>query len=296
LGRDEKWRNLAHHELDELIQPEALLDFLERRGSEVSRVFHLGAITSTAETDGDLVAEVNLGLSQRLWRWCARTEVPMVYASSAATYGDGSQGFDDDASLGALSRLRPLNPYGWSKHTFDRWVARELALERPRPPQWAGLKFFNVYGPNEYHKAEMRSLVTKTYPRASVGDPVVLFRSHRPDYGDGGQQRDFVYVRDCVAVMMWLQESPEVNGLFKLGTGQARTWLDLMQALYDAVGRDLRVEWVDTPPEIRGSYQYFTEARMEKLRAAGYTAAFATLSEGIGDYVDRYLSALDPYR
>jgi ADP-L-glycero-D-manno-heptose 6-epimerase len=296
LGSDEKWKNLARAELVDLLPPEGLGDYLDRHGAQVGYVFHMGAITSTLERDADLVTRVNLHLSQKLWRWCARSEVPFVYASSAATYGDGREGFDDDGSPEALAALRPLNPYGWSKHLFDRWVARQVAQGQDAPPQWVGLKFFNVYGPNEYHKGEMRSLVTKAYPRAAAGEPVTLFRSHRPDYPDGGQMRDFVYVRDCVDVMLWLHRNTNVTGLFNLGTGRAQTWLELMTALYRAVGRELTVEWVDTPPELRDRYQYFTEARMARLRAAGYLAPFAPVEEGVRDYVERFLATDEPYR
>ncbi|MGD2067592.1 MAG: ADP-glyceromanno-heptose 6-epimerase [Gemmatimonadota bacterium] len=296
LGRGDKWRNVAKHELDELVAPDDLADFLDRRHGEIEFVYHMGAISATTETDADLVASTNLGLSQFLWRWCAEWEVPLVYASSAATYGNGSRGFRDDESREALARLRPLNAYGWSKHAFDRWVAREVEEGRPAPPRWVGLKFFNVYGPNEYHKGDMRSVVTKAYPTAAEGGAVTLFRSHHPDYPDGGQMRDFVYVRDCVDVMIWLGEHSDVNGLYNLGTGRAQTWLELMGALYDAVGRELRVEWVDTPEAIRDRYQYFTEADMEKLRSAGYDRPFASVEEGVGDYVERFLATDDPYR
>jgi len=296
LGTDDKWKNLAKHELDELVPPDGLDDFLERRGDEVERVFHMGAISATTETDADLIARTNLTLSQRLWRWCARHDVPLVYASSAATYGDGEAGFDDDERPEALARLRPMNAYGWSKHVFDRWAVREVDEGRPAPPQWVGLKFFNVYGPNEYHKGEMQSVVTKAYPTAARGEPVTLFRSHDPRYEDGRQMRDFVYVRDCVRVMIWLADRPELSGLFNLGTGRAQSWLELMKALFDAVGRELAIRWVDTPVEIRDRYQYFTEADMQKLRNAGYEEHFAPVEEGVADYVERFLATDDPYR
>jgi ADP-L-glycero-D-manno-heptose 6-epimerase len=296
LGSDEKWRNLAKHEVDELVDPDRLEPFLERRAGDVEYVFHMGAVTATTETDADLIAESNVRLSQRLWRWCTRQGVPLVYASSAATYGDGSQGFDDDGSPEALARLRPLNAYGWSKHVFDRWVARRIAQDEARPPQWAGLKFFNVYGPNEYHKGEMKSVVAKAHSFAASGEPVTLFRSHHPDYPDGGQKRDFVYVRDCVDVMAWLRAHPDVSGLFNVGTGRAQSWLELMRALFDAVHGELRVAWVDTPPELRERYQYYTEARMGRLREAGYQGAFAPVEDGVRAYVRDFLSAEDPYR
>lgn len=296
LGSGEKWRNISRHEVDELVAPPDLTDFLSRRRRDIEFVYHMGAISATTESDADLIADSNLRLSQRVWQWCAEHEVPLVYASSAATYGDGAEGFSDADDRSSLAGLRPLNAYGWSKHAFDRWVAREVEEGQPTPPLWAGLKFFNVYGPNEYHKEDMRSVVTKAYPDAAGGRTVTLFRSHHPDYDDGGQMRDFVYVQDCVDVMLWIREQRPPNGLYNLGTGRAQTWLELMHALYSAVDQELSVHWIDTPPEIRDRYQYFTQADMTKLRAAGYDAPFASVEEGVADYVRRYLSAEDPYR
>jgi ADP-L-glycero-D-manno-heptose 6-epimerase len=296
LGSDDKWRNLARHAIDELVAPGTLAELLERRGREIRLVYHLGAVTSTTEIDADLIVETNLRLSQRIWRWCAANEVPLVYASSAATYGDGSGGFSDDDSPEALAGLRPLNAYAWSKHAFDRWVAREVVEDRPAPPSWYGLKLFNVYGPNEYHKGDMRSVVAKAFPRAACGEPVTLFRSHHPDYPDGGQKRDFVYVFDCVDVMTWLAGRRAASGIYNVGTGRAQTWLEAMGALYGALGREQHVEWVDTPAEIRDRYQYFTQADLAKLRAAGYEGSFAPVEAGVRDYVERYLAADDPYR
>lgn len=296
LGHGEKWKNIRRRELDELVDPDGLDDFLERRFADIGFVVHMGAISATTETDADLIADTNLRLSQRVWLWCTDHEVPLIYASSAATYGDGSNGFDDDARPEALSSLVPLNAYGWSKHAFDRWVARQVETGARCPPQWVGLKFFNVYGPNEYHKDSMRSVVTKAYAAAARGEVATLFRSHHPDYPNGGQMRDFVYVKDCVDVMVWLMEHREVSGLFNLGTGKAQTWLELMGALYGAVGQDLEIRWTDTPEEIRDRYQYFTQAEMGRLRAAGYDGAFRNVEEGVRDYVQRHLAADDPYR
>ncbi len=295
LGRDDKWKNLARRELDELVDPSALPDFLARRGGEIERVYHMGAISATTETDADLIVETNVRLSQALWRWCAEAGVPLVYASSAATYGDGSAGFDDDGDPAALARLLPLNAYGWSKHLFDRWVARRVAGGEPAPPQWVGLKFFNVYGPNEHHKGDMRSLVTKAWPRVRKGDAVPLFRSEHPEYADGGQLRDFVYVDDCVDVMTWLADHPAVTGLFNLGTGRAQSWLELVGALFDAAGRPLAIEWIDMPEALRDRYQYFTQAEMGRLRSAGYDRPFRSVEEGVREYVDGFL-APDRYR
>jgi len=296
LGHDEKWRNLAKRELAALLPPEAMFDFLDRHHREINIVFHLGAISSTTETDADLIAATNFTLPLRLWDWCAETETRFIYASSAATYGDGGGGFDDDSSLEALARLRPLNAYGWSKHLFDRRVARLLAQPGKRPAQWAGLKFFNVYGPNEYHKATMRSVVAQLYPRAAKGEKARLFRSHRADVPDGGQQRDFVHVADCIDMMLWLYDRPAVNGLFNIGSGTARSFADLAAAVYRALGREPDFEFVDTPPEIRDKYQYFTEALMDRLHAAGYDKPATSLEDGVRDYVQNYLAAADPYR
>ena len=285
LGADEKWRNLAGHEIAEIVAPEHLIAFLEAHAGAVDAVFHLGANSSTLETDADRMMAANFTYSLELWRWCSGCQTRLIYASSAATYGDGAEGFDDDGSVEALARLRPFNVYGWSKHLFDRRVARLVADSAQRPPQWVGLKFFNVYGPNESHKGAMRSVVVKTHAAAARGEPVKLFRSHHPDYPDGGQMRDFVSVRDCVAVMLWLLDSPGVNGLFNLGTGRARTFADLAAAVFSALGKQANVVYVDTPPELRDTYQYFTQAEIKRLRAAGYDAAFLPLEEGVADYV-----------
>jgi ADP-L-glycero-D-manno-heptose 6-epimerase len=289
-----KWRNVARHPIAELVHPDDLWDFI---GSEppVSAVVHLGAISATTATDGDLVARTNLTLSQRLWEWCADAEAPFLYASSAATYGDGSAGFDDDFSEQALARLRPLNLYGWSKHAFDRWVERQVRLGRACPPAWCGLKFFNVYGPNEYHKGAMISVVKAKHDELAAGEPARLFRSDRPGLADGAQARDFVWVGDCVAVMdWWLRHADAPSGLFNLGTGRARTYRDLVSALARAMQVEDRVDWIDMPATLRGQYQSFTEARMDRLRAAGFAAPFTSLEDGIAAYV-RVLASGDAH-
>jgi ADP-L-glycero-D-manno-heptose 6-epimerase len=296
LGHEAKWRNVAKVDLADVVSPEEVPQWLERHRRRIDAVIHMGAVSSTTERDVDLILRENYRLSRELWEFSAREDVRFIYASSAATYGDGSAGFADDASRGALANLRPLNPYGWSKHLFDRFVAREVARGAPLPRQWAGLKFFNVYGPNEYHKGAMKSVVAQVFPRAAAGEAVTLFRSHNPKFADGGQMRDFIYVRDCGDVVAWLLKTPRVNGLFNLGTGQARTFLDLACAVFAAINRKPNIAYVDTPAEIRDKYQYFTEARMERLRAAGYGLPFTSLEDGVGDYVQRYLSAADPYR
>ena len=296
LREADKWRNISKREPAAFVFPAQLPEFLEANASRIRAIFHMGAITSTMETDADLIVATNVHLSTSLWRWCAENEIPFIYASSAATYGDGSTGFDDDGSVAGLSRLSPLNPYGWSKHLFDRMVARWVAEEAATPPQWVGLKFFNVYGPNEYHKGPMQSLVSKSFPRAAAGDPITLFRSHDPNYPDGGQMRDFVYVQDCVSVMLWLLDHPEVSGLFNLGTGRPRTFLDFVGSMFAALNMEPAIDWIDTPVEIRDRYQYLTRAELGRLREAGYHTEFMSVEDGVGAYVRLFLATDDPYR
>jgi ADP-L-glycero-D-manno-heptose 6-epimerase len=296
LRQDERWRNLAKHEIAALIAPPALLDWLRTRAGRLTAVVHLGAISTTTETDIDLIAEHNVRATLDLLEWCTATDTRLLYASSAATYGDGSAGFDDDSSPAALAKLRPLNAYGWSKHVIDRRIARLRAQGAALPPQCVGLKFFNVYGPNEYHKAGMKSVIAQNYAQVQAGEPLRLFRSYRPDYTDGGQLRDFIYVRDCVEVMLWLLDQPKVSGLFNVGTGKARSWLDLGNALFAAIGREPRIEFVDMPTNLVERYQYHTEARMTRLRAAGYSSPFTGLEAGIEDFVRSFLANSESYR
>lgn len=291
-----KWRNIAKSSLADLIEPETLFAFLDAHAGRVSAIIHMGAITATTETDGDLVIETNFRLSTRLWSWSARNGVAFIHASSAATYGDGAQGFDDNPSAQALARLRPLNLYGWSKHLFDRWVRARLDAGEPAPPQWVGLKFFNVYGPNERHKGSQASVIAGIYPKLAGGEPARLFRSYDPRYPDGGQLRDFVWVGDCTDVVLWLLAHPDVSGLFNCGTGTARTFADLARAAFAALGRAPTIEYVAMPEGIRDKYQYFTEARMDRLRAAGYDRPFASIEAGVATYIQHYLAAADGYR
>jgi ADP-L-glycero-D-manno-heptose 6-epimerase len=294
LGCKGKWRNLAKHPPDRIIHPDALDAYLETRPA-LEMVFHLGAISSTSATDGDHTWATNVEHSRRLWTWCAEREVRFIYASSASTYGDGANGFDDDIRPAALEKLRPLNLYAWTKHAFDLAVARRLALVRERPPQWAGLKFFNVYGPNEYHKGDMISVVKVKYDEVADGGPARLFRSDIPGLSDGQQARDFVWVGDTVDVMLWLFDHPEVSGLFNLGTGRARTYLDLAHAVCDAANKPRAVEFIDMPPMLKGQYQSFTKAPMDRLRRAGYPGQFTALEEGVRRYVQDHLVAADLY-
>jgi len=257
---------------------------------DVTAVVHMGAISATTETDVDLVLRTNVWLSLELWDHCVAHAIPFIYASSAQVYGDGALGFADDESQQAMAELRTITPYGASKLLFDRLVIRERESGRPLPPQWAGLRFFNVYGPHEGHKGGMMSVIAKTYPALAAGEPIRLFRSEREDYPDGGQKRDFVHVADCADVVLWLLDNPGINGIFNLGSGQARTWLDLAHAMFAAMEREPAVEFVDMPQELRGRYQYFTQAEMNKLRRAGYDKPFTSLEAGVGDYVRGYLA------
>jgi len=294
LGSEGKWRNLANHPPARLVAPDDLDDFLASH-PPLEMVFHLGAVSETTATDGDHTWETNVELSRRLWDWCAFRQVRLVYASSAATYGDGAQGFDDNPSVAALEKLRPLNLYGWTKHAFDLLVTKHLIGQREQPPQWAGLKFFNVYGPNEYHKGKMISVVKVKYDEVAAGGAARLFKSDQPGLADGAQARDFIWVGDVVDVMLWLMDTPSVSGLFNLGTGQARTYLDLAHAVSDAAGKPRAIEFIDMPASLRGQYQSFTQASMDRLRKAGYPGQFTPLEEGIRRYVQDHLSVSDPY-
>ena len=294
-GAPGKWRNLRSHPPARLIPPEQLDGFLAAR-PPVQMVFHLGAISSTTADDGDAMWANNVALSQSLFAWCAAHGVRMAYASSAATYGDGSHGFDDDAA--GLPALRPLNLYGWSKHAFDLQVGRTIAGEGALPPQFVGLKFFNVYGPNEYHKAAMVSVVKVKYDEVAAGKRPTLFRSDPtaaavPDAGS--HARDFIWVGDVVDVLLWLLDTPQVSGLFNLGTGVARSYLDLAHAVCAAAGAAPDIDFVDMPARLHGQYQMFTQAPMGRLRAAGYSGQFTPLEAGIARYVTDYLSRPDPY-
>ncbi len=293
LGSAGKWRNLASAPPARLLPPEQIDEFLAGR-PPLEMIFHLGAISDTTAADGDAAWATNVELPLRLWHWCAGRGVRLVYASSAATYGDGSNGFED--GLEGLDRLRPLNLYGWTKHAFDLAVARLREAGAPSPPQWAGLKFFNVYGPNEYHKGPMISVVKIKHDEVAAGGAPRLFRSDRPDVADGQQKRDFIWVDDVVDVMLWLLDTPSVSGLFNLGTGVARSYHDLAHAVCDAAGAPRRVSFIDMPEKLRGQYQSFTEAPMARLRAAGYGGQFTPLEEGVRRYVQDHLARPDPYR
>lgn len=290
-----KWRNLSKHHVADLWSPEELFQRLEQHAEAIDAVIHMGAISSTTEPDADLILRTNFSLSRDLWDWCAIRDKRLIYASSAATYGDGEQGFEDDDAFEALSALRPLNAYGYSKRLFDEYAVRQ-ATAGQAPRQWAGLKFFNVYGPNEYHKGGMKSVVAQIWPKVAAGETVSLFRSHNPNYPDGGQLRDFVFVDDVVDIIDWLLATPEISGVFNAGSGQARSFLDLAKATFAAAGKDPSIAYIDMPEAIRDRYQYFTEAKMDRVRALGFPGQSTPLEEGVRRYVQGFLSKPDPYR
>ena len=280
-----KWRNLAPHGIAGLLHPDDLDRWLADAAS-VEAVLHLGAVSATTVRDGDLVAASNLGLTLRLWDWCATRQVPFLYASSAATYGDGGLGFDDDHDPAALARLRPLNLYGWSKHATDRRIVDLVARGRPRPPRWAGLKFFNVYGPGEAHKGRMASVVRHKFDQVARGEAPTLFASDVPGLADGEQKRDFVHVDDCVAALLHLLDRPgDVAGIYNCGTGTARSFRDLALAVCTATGAPPDIRYVPMPADLAGRYQSYTRARMNRLRALGFDRPPTTLEAGVAAYV-----------
>lgn len=290
-----KWKNVAKHPVADFWSPEEMFEQLERHSERIEAVIHMGAISSTTEHDGDLIMRTNFTLSRDLWDWCAIRNVRMVYASSAATYGDGDLGFDDADDFESLNALRPLNAYGYSKYLFDQYAVRQAERDQA-PRQWAGLKFFNVYGPNEGHKGGMKSVVAQIWPKVQSGETVSLFKSHHPDYADGGQLRDFVFVDDVVDIIVWLLANEQASGVFNAGSGQARSFADLAKATFAAAGKEPSIAYIDMPEVLREKYQYFTEAKMDRLRALGFNAQLTPLEEGVRRYVQNYLATQDPYR
>jgi ADP-L-glycero-D-manno-heptose 6-epimerase len=285
FGQGAQWTYLADVRLHDIVRPEVLSDWLAMHGDEVETVIHMGAISATTETDVDRIVELNVRATLDLWRFATTQRATFIYASSAATYGDGSAGFVDDDSEAALARLRPLNAYGWSKQVADRRFAHDAALGRPTPPKWAGLKFFNVYGPNEAHKGGMRSVIHQIYPLAARGESVSLFKSDNPAFADGGQLRDFIYVQDICAIVRNMLQAERLSGIYNAGTGQARSFADLARAVFAAVGQPERIHYRDMPEALKGKYQYFTEADGSKLRAHGLAPNFHGLEDGVADYV-----------
>jgi ADP-L-glycero-D-manno-heptose 6-epimerase len=290
LGTSEKWKNLVKRRYEDYLDKGAFLTLVDRDKVPfpVEAVVHMGACSSTTERDAGYLMENNFHYTCRLAAWALAHGIRFIYASSAATYGDGARGFadDDQTSLG----LRPINMYGYSKQLFDLRVLRLGMAER-----MAGVKFFNVFGPNEYHKGDMTSVVFKAFHQIRETGRVRLFKSYKPEYADGGQMRDFIYVKDCMEVLWWLLNHGEANGIFNLGTGKARTWNDLIGAVFAAMGLQPRIDYIEMPEAIRGQYQYFTEAKIEKLRAAGCQVAFQRLEDAVGDYLKSHLLQADPY-
>jgi ADP-L-glycero-D-manno-heptose 6-epimerase len=285
LASDEKWRNLVPLKYADYIDADDLLEAVDV-GDDlggVAKVFHLGACSATTETDAAYLMRNNFEYTKRLAHWALENEARFVYASSAATYGDGSQGMDDVD--GNLDRLRPLNMYGYSKHLFDLYAQRAGILDR-----MVGLKYFNVFGPNEAHKGDMRSVVDKAFGQIQATGQVKLFKSHHPDYEDGKQQRDFLYVKDAVEMTLFLADQTEARGLFNIGSGVANTWLDLVEGIYAALGGEPKIEFIDMPEALREKYQYYTKADIGKLRAAGYQEEVTSLKGAVADYVQNYLA------
>lgn len=280
-----KWLNLEGVLINEIVAPEQMIDWLHNEAKNIDAIIHMGAISATTETDVDKIILNNFRMSLDLWNVATKQEIPYIYASSAATYGDGSNGFKDDEDADALSKLKPLNPYGWSKLIFDRRVIADCDAKKKTPPQWAGLKFFNVYGQNEHHKGDMRSVINKVFPLVYSDKPISLFKSHRPDFEDGGQLRDFVYVNDCVKVIGWLLENPKISGIYNIGTSKPRSFADLVRGVGQALGKEPMIQYIDMPEQIRNSYQYYTQANIDKLRMAGYTEKFESLENGIDNYI-----------
>lgn len=281
--KTEKAENLKGKKFSEKVERTLLEDWFAKNGNQVEFIFHIGARTDTTEFNKEIFDELNVNYSKMLWNFCSNKNVPLVYASSAATYGLGEFGYEDNHDI--IPKLKPLNPYGDSKNDFDIWALQQ----DNKPPFWAGLKFFNVYGPNEYHKGRMASVIFHTFHQINKNGGMKLFRSHNPNYKDGCQLRDFVYVKDVVNVCMFLMNNKPTAGIYNLGSGKARTFLDLATNTFKSLQKDVNIEFIDTPIDIRDKYQYFTEANMSKLIGQGYDTPFHTLEEGVKDYVENYL-------
>mgnify|MGYP006075131813 FL=1 len=283
FSNSEKNKNLAGKQFSAQVERNIFVDWLKENASIISEVYHIGARTDTTEFDVAIFDELNLNYSKDLWRVCAEYKIPFVYASSAATYGMGEFGFIDSHEV--VEKLIPLNPYGDSKNNFDKWALKQEA----QPPFWAGFKFFNVYGPNEFHKSRMASVIFHAVKQINETGGMKLFRSHNPEYKDGEQLRDFVYVKDVVEVLTFMMREKKENGLYNLGSGKARSFKDLVNATFKALGKESAISYIDTPEDIRDKYQYFTQANMKKLILAGYSNSFTDLESGVKDYVQHYL-------
>ena len=295
FSKEEKKLNYIDKSILLKVERDELFDWLSKNilkidPIDIGFVFHLGARTDTTEFDYSIHERLNVEYSKKIWNYCTENKIPLVYASSAATYGSGELGYKDDHDI--VEKLRPLNPYGVSKNEFDKWAIRQSRLlsgQGKQPPFWAGLKFFNVYGPNEYHKGRMASVIFHSFNQINSSGKVKLFRSHNPEFKDGEQLRDFIYVEDVVKVCLWMMQQMPASGLYNVGTGKARTFNDLVTAIFKSLNKEPVIEFIDTPEDIRDKYQYFTQADMNKLRNAGYNDEFYTLEEGVADYVKNFL-------
>ncbi len=283
FSHESKEKNLENKVFLDKVNRDHLSDWLRNYADEVDFILHIGARTDTTEFDKTVFDKLNLNYTKMVWEFCSRNQIPLIYASSAATYGLGEWGYDDRHDI--VEKLKPLNPYGESKNDFDKWALQQTQ----QPPFWAGLKFFNVYGPNEYHKNRMASVIFHSFHQINEKGFVRLFKSHKPEFNDGMQLRDFVYVKDLIKVILFLMNNKPQSGLYNLGTGEARAFLHLAQATFAALEKEPKIEFIPTPEDIRDKYQYFTEANMQKLRRAGYQESFYTLEEGVKDYVQNYL-------
>jgi ADP-L-glycero-D-manno-heptose 6-epimerase len=286
FDNEEKNKNLVGTKIKEKIDRDIFLSWLDKNYETVEFIFHIGARTDTAEFDTVLLNKLNTQYTKDIWVRCCEYQIPLVYASSAATYGLGEMGYDDNEEQ--ISKLKPLNPYGQSKQDFDVWALGQ----KEKPFFWVGLKFFNVYGPNEYHKGRMASVIWHAYNQIKKNGKMKLFKSHKPEYKDGEQMRDFVYVKDVAEVCMFLMHQRKNSGIYNLGSGKARTFVDLTKAVFKALGKKEDIEFIDTPADIRDKYQYFTEANMDKLKSVGYHLEFTSLEKGATDYVVNYLNKL----
>ncbi len=289
FSNKEKNKNLEGKVYSSKVDRDVFFDWLDENNKLVQFIFHIGARTDTTEFDYSVFERLNIGYTQNVWKACVKYGIPLVYASSAATYGIGELGYEDSHDI--VDRLQPLNPYGKSKNEFDKWALSQ----KEQPYFWAGLKFFNVYGPNEYHKARMASVIFHAFNQIKATKGMKLFRSHNPKYQDGEQLRDFVYVKDVVDVLLFLMNHRKNSGIYNLGTGKARTFYDLTKNTFKAMNIEENISFIDTPEDIRDKYQYFTEAKMEKLRSIGYNKEFHSLEAGVEDYVKNYLSSHDYY-
>jgi len=295
ITHEEQWHNLVHRKYAHYLDKDQLMDWLQGR-TDIEAIIHMGAISATTERDFNKLVETNIQYSQNLWAWCANNKVPFFYASSAATYGDGNMGYSD----ASIDNLRPLNGYGYSKHFFDQWAQRQVNNNLPTPPSWAGFKFFNVYGPNEYHKERMASVAFHTFNQFSATGTMKLFKGTKAGVEDGMQMRDFVYVKDAAAVVSYFVESatgstPAPSGIYNIGTGKARSFKDLATAVMTGMSREPHITFIDMPQDLQGKYQYFTEATMSKLAGIGYKQPFHSLEDGVRDYVQNYLMQEDKY-